>query len=63
MVNYDDLNSDVLIALDDIMDNYLMRYDIHNDYLLGTDKFYELVTAVSDEIHSMLTERIKESFK
>lgn len=62
MVNYDDLNSDIYIALDDVMDKYLRRYDIYDGETLQSDNYDDLITAVSDEIHKMLIDRIKREF-
>lgn len=62
MVNYDDLNNDIYIALDDVMDKYLRRYDIYDGETLQSDNYDDLVAAVSDEIHKMLIDRIKREF-
>ncbi len=62
MVNYDNLNSDIYIALDDVMDKYLREFGICDAVALSTNNYDDLVTSISDEIHSMLIARIKEEF-
>lgn len=62
MINYDDLNSDIYIVLDDVMDKYLRRFGIDNSETLQSDNYDNLITAVSDEIHKMLIDRIKREF-
>ena len=62
MINYDDLNSDIYIAIDEVIDKYLRRFGIDNSETLQTDNYDDLITAVSDEVYTMLIDRIKKEF-